>query len=82
METTEHFFLECHIYEVKRLVLFHNLHTQLGMNTFDLCDLLSYEEKKDFPEWRDTVILNVCTFIEKSGRFNSTVTTNSDTRTH
>ena len=45
-------------------------------------DLLSYEEKKDFPEWRDTVIINVCTFIEKSGRFNSTVTTNSDTRTH
>ena len=82
VETTEHFFLECHIHEVQRLELFHNLHTQLGMNTFDLCDLLSYEEKKDFPEWRDTVILNVCTFIEKSGRFNSTLTTNSDTRTH
>ena len=69
VETTEHFLLDCPLYDDQRLELLSNLQLQAGLSSLDTYKLLSYEEKKDFPEWRETVIMLLCDYIEKTGRF-------------
>lgn len=71
VETTEHYLLDCELYEEERLELIHNLHTQMGEAHLDMNVLLGYEQKENFPEWRDTVISNVCQYIEKTNRFSN-----------
>lgn len=71
METAEHYLLECELYEEERLELIHNLHNHLEETHLDMNVLLGYDQKENLPEWRDTVISNVCQYIEKTNRFSS-----------
>ena len=57
------------LYDVQCLELLHTLQSQLGMTCLDSHDLLSYEDKEDYKGWRDTVTINLCIYIEKTGRF-------------
>ena len=69
VENTEHFLLECQLYDDQRLELLHTLQSQAGITCLDTLELLSYEDKEDFKGWRDTVTINLCNYIEKTGRF-------------
>ena len=72
VENTEHFLLECQLYEDQRLQLLYTLQSQARTTNLDILELLSYEDKKDFKGWRDTVITSLCSYIEKTGRFDLT----------
>ena len=45
------------------------IQAQVGITNLDILELLSYEDKEDFKGWRDTVITSLCSYIEKTGRF-------------
>ena len=51
--------------EDQRLQLLYTLQSQAGTTNLDILELLSYEDKKDFKGWRDTVITSLCSYIEK-----------------
>ena len=70
VENIEYFLLECQLYEDQRLQFFYTLQSQVGLT--NLLELLSYEDKEDFKGWRDTVITSLCSYIEKTGRFDQT----------
>ena len=72
MENTEHFLLECQQYEDQRLQLLFTLQSQVGITHLDTLELLSYEDKEDFKGLRDTVTTSLCSYIEKTGRFDQT----------
>ena len=57
------------LYDNQRLELLHTLLSQVGITSLDILELLSYEDKGDFEGWRDTVTINLCNYIEKTGRF-------------
>ena len=69
VKNTEHFLVECQLYDDQRLELVHTLQSQAGITCLDTLELLSYEDKEDFKGWRDTVTINLCNYIEKTGRF-------------
>ena len=52
VENTEHFLLECQLYDDQRLELLHTLQSQAGITCLDTLELLSYEDKEDFKGWR------------------------------
>ena len=82
VQTTEHCFSEAkgHLYESQRLDLLNNLHTQLGMTTSDACECFHMKTNiKKIPGMERYSILYMCTFIEETCRFDSTVPTDSDT---
>ena len=70
VENTEHFLLECQLYEDQRLQLLCTLQSQVGIT--NLLELLSYEDKEDFKGWRDTVTTSLCSYIERTGPFDQT----------
>ena len=54
VENTEHFLLECQLYEDQQLKLLYTLQSQVGTTNLDILELLPYEDKMDFKGWRDT----------------------------
>ena len=72
VENTEHFLLECQLYEDQRLQLLYTLQSQAGTTNLDILELLSYGDKEDLKGWRDTVITSLCSYIEKTARFDLT----------
>ena len=72
VENTEHFLLECQLYEDRRLQFLYTLQSQAGTTKLDILELLSYEDKKDLKGWRDTVITSLCSYKEKTGSFDLT----------
>ena len=49
--------------------MLHPLQSQAGITCLDTFELLLYEDKEDFKGWRYTVTINLCNYIEKTGRF-------------
>ena len=69
----EHFLLYCPETEENRQELLHKLNYNLGVIKLDIQLLLGYENHEEMKNWRQDILIELASFLEKTDRFTASV---------